>query len=96
MKTKNFLFKTAIVASTALSFLLGSCQKDDIDPVAQEPSNLFGKSSQSDISTNKKDRNILFISKRDAITTDEIYAMNTDGSNVVRLTNNDVPDGRAT
>ena len=36
---------------------------------------------------------ILFVSNRDG--NDEIYSMRFDGSNVVRLTTNEVPDGRA-
>jgi hypothetical protein len=39
-------------------------------------------------------RTILFVSNRDG--NDEIYAMNSDSTNLIRLTNNAVPDGRAT
>ncbi len=39
-------------------------------------------------------RTILFVSNRDG--NDEIYAMNIDSTNLIRLTNNAVPDGRAT
>lgn len=40
------------------------------------------RSAWSIISAVKKDREILFISKRDAVTTDEIYTMKTDGSDL--------------
>jgi len=95
MKTKKLLFRTAFVVSTALFILLGSCQMDDVNPVVQDPIILLGRSSQSDINIGKQYRKILFISKIDGAD-DEIYAMNADGSNMVRLTDNDVPDGRAT
>lgn len=41
----------------------------------------------------KQEPSILFISNRAG--NDEVYAMNMDGSNAVRLTFNTVPDGRA-
>ena len=46
------------------------------------------------INHNEQERSILFVSNRDG--NDEIYAMKLDGSDVVRLTNNSVQDGRAT
>ncbi len=45
-------------------------------------------------STEDLGRTILFVSNRDG--NDEIYAMNSDSTNLLRLTNNAVPDGRAT
>ena len=52
-----------------------------------------GNSNAALITSEKRDRKILFVSNRDG--NDEIYSMNVDGSNI-RLTNNIVPDGRAT
>ena len=63
MKIKNFLFSPAVFGLTVLSFVAGSCQKDNVD---QDPMKLSGRSSQSAISVDKQDRQILFISKRDA------------------------------
>src|SRR5512137_2507233 len=93
MKIKNFLFSPTVFCLTVLSFVVVSCQKDNVDPDLLKSS---GRSAQSTISVDKQDRQILFISKRDAVTTDEIYAMNADGLNIVRLTNNTIADGRAT
>ena len=80
---------------TAISFLtLSSCQKDIAYISADKESILATKSGQGSINSDKQERQILFVSNRDG--NDEIYAMNIDGSNVVRLTYNNVPDGRAT
>jgi len=48
-----------------------------------------------DVNSTKQERKILFVSNRDDAF-GEIYSMNTDGSNLVRLTFNTIPDGRAT
>jgi len=86
---KKFFFFIAI-------FLLAqsSCQKDIAYTAKEKASTLATKSDRNSINSNKQDRKILFVSNRDG--NDEIYAMNIDGSNVVRLTYNNVPDGRAT
>ena len=83
MKIKDFLFSTTSAGLTVLSLIVGSCQKDNIDPSDSESLKWSEKSAQSLISNTKQEREILFISKRDG-TTDEIYAMNADGSNDVR------------
>ena len=85
--------KTIHFSLVAFLILLGCSKVDDVSVVNSSENQL--KSAQSSINKDKQDRQILFISKRDAITTDEIYSMNADGSNIVRLTNNEVPDGRA-
>ena len=77
----------------AICFLtLSSCQKDIVYTSEDTESILSAKSSQGSVNSDKQERQILFVGNRDG--NDEIYAMNVDGSNVVRLTYNNVPDGR--
>ena len=53
----------------------------------------LSRTEQASVNNDKQDRTILFVSNRDG--NDEIYSMTSDGLNIVRLTNNNVPDGRA-
>jgi TolB protein len=77
---------------TVFSLAFSACQKERT--LSHEETALPGYgSAQSLISNAKQDRKILFVSNRDG--NDEIYAMNLDGTNIVRLTYNNVPDGRA-
>ena len=74
---------------------LTACQKQiDADFVNQHYNNATLKSNSGSENSTKKERQVLFVSNRDG--NDEVYAMNADGSNLVRLTFNTVPDGRAT
>jgi Tol biopolymer transport system component len=80
---------------TAIFFLTLSCCQKDIAYTSEDRESISStRSDHGPINTDKQDRKILFVSNRDG--NDEIYAMNIDGSNVVRLTYNNVPDGRAT
>lgn len=82
---------------TIASLVWTACSEEAFDtrpPGPQELSSEQSSSSMNYINSSKQDRKILFVSKQDG--NDEIYAMNPDGSNVVRLTDNSVPDGRAT
>lgn len=85
------LFSRATVALPFLCLFISACQKQ----VAPDPDKAQGitKAKQATISHGMHDRSVLFISNRDG--NDEVYAMEPDGSNVVRLTDNQVPDGRA-
>ncbi len=80
---KKIFFFTAIVFLT-----LSSCRKEaatfEKDQTKDKQSILATKSGQSFNSNDKKDRKILFVSNRDG--NNEIYTMNIDGSNIVRLT----------
>ncbi len=89
---KKIFFFTAIVA--AFSIIFFACEKEIRYTSIKESSLLSAKTEHNLVKNDKKDRKILFVSNRDG--NDEIYAMNIDGSNVVRLTYNNVPDGRAT
>jgi Tol biopolymer transport system component len=83
------------VAFAATVFSLGSCQKELSDSSARNESTAASARSYNGIvNTDKQERQILFVSHRNDA--HEIYAMNMDGSNVVRLTFNDAFDGRAT
>ena len=95
MKSKKSSFYSMVVCLATLSLVVGSCQKDNVDSLTPDQGSMSLKSMQSSINKDKQDRAILFISKRD-VSVDEIYAMNSNGLNVVRLTNNLVADGRAT
>lgn len=92
---KNLLCKACSVAIA--SFFWGACSEESFvrnpNGESAQPS-IEIATSQKDHNAEKQDRKILFVSSRDG--NDEIYAMNDDGSNVVRLTFNTVPDGRAT
>ena len=57
---------------------------------------IVGLSACKKVQNNTEDfgRTILFVSNRDG--NDEIYAMRDDSTDLIRLTNNAVPDGRAT
>jgi hypothetical protein len=72
--------------------MVGSCQKDNVDLSPSELSQFSLKSAKSLKCGNvdKHDLKILFVSKRDG--NDEIYSMNVDGGNPLRLTNNAVYD----
>jgi Tol biopolymer transport system component len=91
IEMKAFSIKTITGRIVAFSFLLISCQKE----VSHNPDDqsIPASTMSSSINKDKKDRSILFVSNRDG--NDEIYAMNEDGTNIVRLTYNTVPDGRA-
>src|SRR6266496_5857813 len=84
------LVKTIIVALAIILWLSG-CQKEIYYPMDNHP--VLNNSANSSVNNEKQDRKILFVSNRDG--NDEIYAMNEDGTNTVRLTYNNVPDGRA-
>lgn len=75
MKMKKILFYLTITGVVVFSVSVGSCNKDSLDLSDKGPLKFFEKPPQSLISRDKKDREILFISKRDG-TTDEIYSMN--------------------
>jgi TolB protein len=85
-------FKTAMAVAASLTLLGSGCRKEVATPVAEGPAPA-SKAAQSGVSSTKGERTILFVSNRDG--NDEIYAMNGDGTNTVRLTYNTVPDGRA-
>jgi Tol biopolymer transport system component len=71
-------------------FTLFACQKE----ISSDLNYPALTSNAANKNSTKKEGKILFISNRDG--NDEVYAMNEDGSNLVRLTFNTVPDGRAT
>lgn len=87
-----------VLGSLALASLLWTACTEElplIDPNRESASPAFeGGAAQTFNNSERQNRRILFVSGRDG--NDEIYAMNADGSNVVRLTFNSVPDGRAT
>ena len=83
------LFKTAISAAV-ISISLWGCKKE-IGSSSQTDSELTQQNSNG--AKKKNSGRILFVSNRDG--NDEIYTMNPDGSDVVRMTYNNVPDGRA-
>src|SRR5215207_3497405 len=89
MKVLFFNLPVAVLAIS--SGILWSCQKQVASPT-NEPG-AAEKSDHAMINSDKQERKILFVSNRDG--NDEIYAMNADGSSIVRLTYNEVPDGRA-
>ena len=75
--------------------VLIACQKEIKSNFVENDFSISTYRSNVDNQNNtKKERKILFVSNRDG--NDEVYSMNADGSNVVRLTFNTVPDGRAT
>jgi Tol biopolymer transport system component len=84
--------KSALAVTASIILLVSSCQKDVNQTLPQE-SAPAAKSAIASVNNAKQDRKILFVSNRDG--NDEIYSMNTDGSNTVRLTYNTVQDGRA-
>lgn len=71
--------------------LLSSCQKEISH--SGEGHAVLSNSTNAPLNKEKKERTILFVSSRDG--NDEIYAMDSAGGNIVRLTYNDVQDGRA-
>ena len=71
--------KTALTATAVIIFISTACEKQHEFPFFKD--------------TKKQNPGILFVSNRDG--NDEIYSMKLDGSNSLRLTNNNVPDGRA-
>src|SRR5688572_253671 len=83
--------RTAIAGVAATGIVLSACKKE-LSP------GLSGKTFPTENnsinkSTKKTPGKILFVSNRDG--NDEIYSMDPDGTNVTRLTFNNVPDGRA-
>ena len=72
--------KKALATAAAIFVISSACEKNLRD--------LNPKDNK------KNNAGILFVSNRDG--NDEIYSMKLDGSNISRLTINDVPDGRAT
>jgi hypothetical protein len=93
MLVPSFKSMAALISITIIAFF--ACQKEiksDFDQ--NDLSNSTLKKNVANENNTKKERKILFVSNRDG--NDEVYAMNADGSNVVRLTFNTVPDGRAT
>lgn len=83
--------KAMLIAAT-MSFVTIACQKEINYSTREEA--VPSKSNQASVKSKKQDRKILFVSNRDG--NDEIYSMNVDGTSIVRLTYNNVPDGRAT
>ncbi len=86
------LSTTIIVALTVSSIALSACKKE-IHHFVEKQIALKAVVNEQPISNDKHQRKILLVSNRDG--NDEVYAMNLDGTNMVRLTFNDVPDGRA-
>ncbi|HEY0680203.1 MAG TPA: hypothetical protein VGD17_18085, partial [Chitinophagaceae bacterium] len=84
-------FKTAIVCLTVIAIVFSACKKEISPDVTGIPS-LTGDNSGNKPGKKNAGR-ILFVSNRDG--NDEIYSMESDGSDVTRLTFNNVPDGRA-
>lgn len=71
--------KKALATTAAIFIISSACEKNH--------EYLFFKDHK------KENAGILFVSNRDG--NDEIYSMKLDGSNILRLTTNNVPDGRA-
>src|SRR5215217_85394 len=84
-------FRTAIATLAATVFVLSACKKEISASFGVTPS--LTENSSMNKSEKKNTGKILFVSNRDG--NDEIYMMESDGSNVTRLTYNNVPDGRA-
>jgi hypothetical protein len=83
----------ALISITIISLI--ACQKEiKSDLVQNDLSNSILNSNMGNENNLRKERKVLFVNNRDG--NDEVYAMNADGSNIVRLTFNIVPDGRAT
>jgi Tol biopolymer transport system component len=76
-----------------VALMISSCRKEIKNTPLDGQTSLSNSSNSAFINNEKQERKILFVSNRDG--NDEIYAMNLDGSNIVRLTYNEVPDGRA-
>jgi Tol biopolymer transport system component len=90
MKSSNqFIISTSIIG-----LILISCQKETQLPVQDEPA-VMAKSIQGSLNNSKKERTILFISQRDGGSDYEIFSMDPSGENIVQLTDNLFPDGRA-
>jgi Tol biopolymer transport system component len=87
------LFVKSAFTLTLLCLLFSACQKETAWLSEQASETAVLKANQATVSSGKKERSVLFISNRDG--NDEVYSMNLDGSNVTRLTDNNVPDGRA-
>src|SRR5688572_1769395 len=83
--------KTAIAVLVVMGIVLTACKKEISTPLPDQPllteNDLMGKSDKQNAGK------ILFVSNRDG--NDEIYSMEWDGTEVKRLTYNNVPDGRA-
>src|SRR5687767_2609628 len=89
------IFRSCIAVTATVSITLTACQKEIHSASQKNEQNISSlRSYPGEVNSSKQQRKILFTSNRDG--NDEIYAMNVDGSNLVRLTFNNVPDGRAT
>lgn len=84
-------FTTAFVGITVMGIVLGACTKESSKDLPAMPSPT--KNNSINKPGKKNAGKILFVSNRDG--NDEIYSMAADGSDVTRLTYNNVPDGRA-
>jgi Tol biopolymer transport system component len=90
--------KPTLIYSLAILFgslFFTSCQKENKLPV-QEEQGVLSKFSNGTLNNSKKDRTILFISQMDGGSDYEILSMDPSGENIVQLTYNAIPDGRAT
>ena len=88
---KFLSFKTIISTIAIVCFLCSGCQKEISHPSSVQ--SIREISANASVNNDRQKRKILFVSNRDG--NDEIYAMDVDGSNIVRLTYNNAPDGRA-
>ena len=94
MKISTFQSLITVISIASVSLI--ACKKEiSSDSLIKNQNSVVLRSYSSVVNNTKQDRKILFVSYRDDIN-GEIYAMNADGSNLVRLTFNTVPDGRAT
>lgn len=88
---------TSISKSFAMMILISSaltaCQKEMLNEPGKDVL-ISSPVNRDNINNSKKERTILFTSYRDD-SNGEIYAMNTDGSNITRLTFDNIQDGRA-
>ena len=82
-------FTAVIICIASTSIVLNACQKEKIADL----SGVGSENKSIKKSVKKNAGKILFVSNRDG--NDEIYSMESDGSEVTRLTFNNVPDGRA-